>query len=162
MPPFLWWCNSFNYGHIPWWLLLLLKFNFEMIYKPGKKHVIPNYLFKLHTKKQRVHHDDVVKDLGVGLYIIHENWVSPLQHYLGIDTFPNTLDWDQQRRFAIKALPYSLVGMKFHKLCRYGIICTWVSSTEAHEILKQLHDGPIRGHFGPFIITRKILAVGYW
>jgi len=32
------------------WLLLLLKFNFEVIYKPRKEHVVLDYLSRLETK----------------------------------------------------------------------------------------------------------------
>jgi hypothetical protein len=82
-----------------------------------------------------VTHDDVVEDLGIGLYTIHEDWASPLQHYLERRTFPKTQDRDQQKRLAIKALPYSLVGGKFHKLCGDGIIHTCVSSVEVDKFL---------------------------
>jgi len=33
--------------HIVWWLLLLLEFDFEVIYKPRKEHIMPNYLSRL-------------------------------------------------------------------------------------------------------------------
>ncbi len=80
-------------------------------------------------------HDDVVEDLGIGLYTIHEDWASPLQHYLETCTFRKTLNKDKQKRLAIKVLPYSLVGGKLHKLCGDGIIHTCVSFTKAHKFL---------------------------
>lgn len=60
------------------------------------------------------------------------------------------------------SFPYSLVCGKLHKLCGDGIIRTCVFLAEAHEILEQLHDEPVGGHFGPLIIVHKILVVGYW
>ncbi len=107
-------------------------------------------------------HDDIIENSGIGLYTIHKDWASPLQDYLETCTFPKTLNKDQQRRISIKALPYSLVGRKLHNLCGDGIIHTCISSTKAHKILEQLHDGQVRGHFGPLTTPHKILVTRYW
>jgi hypothetical protein len=37
-------------SRIAWWLILLLGFNFEVIYKPRKEHVVSNYLSRLETQ----------------------------------------------------------------------------------------------------------------
>jgi hypothetical protein len=82
--------KPFILSDITWWLLLLLEFDFEVIYKLKKEHIVPDYLSRLKTKG--VTHDDVIKYSGIGLYTIHEYWASLLQHYLEIGTFPRTLN----------------------------------------------------------------------
>jgi len=78
-----------------------------------------------------VTHDDIIEDSGIGLYTIHKDWASPLQHYLETCTFPETLNKDQRRRIAIKALPYSLVG-------RNSITCVGMGSF-THVFFPQRH-----------------------
>jgi len=37
-----------------------------------------------------------------------------------------------------------------------------LTSTEAHMVMRKLHEGPSRGHFATKIMQRKIVDVGYW
>jgi hypothetical protein len=37
-----------------------------------------------------------------------------------------------------------------------------LTSTKEHMVMKELHEGPSKGHFATKIMQRKILDVGYW
>lgn len=59
-------------SRIACWLLLLLEFNFEVIYKLGRDHVASNYLSRL--KRGGDVSKVTVEKLGQCLYTIHEDW----------------------------------------------------------------------------------------
>ncbi len=37
-----------------------------------------------------------------------------------------------------------------------------LTTTKAHMVMKELHEGPLGGHFAIEITHRKILDAGYW
>lgn len=56
--------------HISWWILLLLEFDYEVLYKPGKIHVIPYALSRFNYGEPKI--DINMRLLNEGLYKTEE------------------------------------------------------------------------------------------
>ncbi len=82
------------FGRIIRWLLLFLEYEFIIVYKPNRTHVVDDVLFRLPNS---------LKPLGVpnqtidaSLFSIEPIWMQEMKNYLEIGQMPETLNLVQK------------------------------------------------------------------
>jgi hypothetical protein len=84
-------------GRIFRWLLLFLKYDFTLVYKPSKTHVVINALFRL---------PDIIEPIGVldqttnvNLFYTKPKWLKDVKEFLKTRQFEGTLSIQQKQIF---------------------------------------------------------------
>jgi hypothetical protein len=95
------------------WLLLFLEYDFIVIYKPQRTHLVVDVLFcLLHNIEPQGVPDQMV---DVFLFTIQHDWLSNVSTYLHIEVFPNSYPLEYKRRIALKALHFILLEGNLHR-----------------------------------------------
>ena len=81
------------------------------------------------------------------IFIAPESWYRDLVHYLQQGYFPEHWNSKQRRAHHLNSTSYQIIdGVIFRK--NYdGVFLWWLEQEDASKVVKELHDGPIRGHF---------------
>jgi len=61
-----------------------------------------------------------------------------------------------------RAKPFTLKNGELYKMGQDNRLQQCLTTIEAQMVMKELHEGPLGGHFVIKITQRKILDVGYW
>ena len=84
------------------------------------------------------------------LYILasKNSWYPDLKYYLTHGRRPSHLHARKRRSLRLKSAQYQLInGVLFHQ--NYdNVLLRYLEKDDADQVLKELHDGPIGGHFG--------------
>jgi hypothetical protein len=93
---------------------------------------------------------------------IEGSYYNDLKYYLQHGTTPDHLNAKQKRALRLKSLQYQLVhGILFRK--NYDGVLLWcLKKQDVDKVLKDMHDGPVGGHFSGDTTTHKVLRVGYY
>jgi hypothetical protein len=75
---------------------------------------------------------------------------------------PKTLNLDQKQKLARKVKPFTLKKGTMYKVGQDNKMHKCLTTSKAHIVLKELHEGVAIGHFVIDIIAKKILDAGYW
>ncbi len=72
-----------------------------------------------------------------------------------------TLNLAQKHKLARKEKPFIFTKGKMYRVGQDDKIHKWLTTSKAHIVLKELHEGVVWGHFVVDITAKKILNVGY-
>ena len=96
------------------------------------------------------------------IFIDLESWYRDLIHYLQQGYLLEHWNSKQRRALHLKSTSYQIIdGVLFKK--NYDVLfLRCLEQEDASKVVKELHDGPARGHFLGDITTQKILRAGYY
>ncbi len=95
------------------------EFNFKVIYKLGKVHVVPNQLSHARNGELVVGMEDQLFD--VVIFILTSDWYTPIKEYLGKGYFEDDVPKEERKHLIIKSRLYTFYGEKIYKLGPNGI-----------------------------------------
>jgi hypothetical protein len=147
-------------GRITRWLLLFLEYEFIIIYKLGKTHVVANVLHRLLNNSEPL--GVPYQTMDASLFFIEPIWMQEVKTYLEIGHMLDTLILIQKQKLAKKAEPFTSKEGIMYIVGQDNKMHRCLTTLEAHFFLKELHEGVVGGHFAPDTIAKKILDVGYW
>jgi len=127
------------------WLLLFLKYDFTIVYKPRKTHVVVNALLILLN---------IIKPIGVldqttnaSLFYRKFKWLKDVTIFLRIRHIEGTLSIQQKQRLAKRANPFTLKNNELYRMAWNNRLWQCLTTTEAQMVMIELHEGPLGGHF---------------
>ena len=93
---------------------------------------------------------------------IEGSYYNVLEYYLQCGTSPNYLNAKQKRALRLKSTKYQLLhGILFRK--NYdGVLLVCLEKQDVDNVMSNMHDGPVGGHFSRDTTTRKILRARYY
>jgi hypothetical protein len=68
----------------------------------------------------------------------------------------------ERRALRIKSGEYHLINFVLFKINYDGVLLRCLEQEDADKVLKELHDGPVGGHFAGNTTTHKILRADYY
>ena len=96
------------------------------------------------------------------IFTAPESWSRDLIHYLQQGYLPE--HWNSKQRWALrlKSASYQIIdGVRFkNKYDRVLMRC--LEQDDASKVVKELHDGPAKGHFLEYTNAHNILRDGYY
>ncbi len=72
-----------------------------------------------------------------------------------------TLNLTWKQKLAKKVKPFTLKEKKLYRVEQENKLCKCLTTLEAQIVLKELHEGMVKGHFAENITTKKILDARY-
>jgi hypothetical protein len=75
---------------------------------------------------------------------------------------PETLNLALKQKLARKVEPFTLKEGIMYRVEQDNILCRCLTTSKAHIVLKELHEGRVGRHFVVDIIVKKILDARYW
>ncbi len=85
-----------------------------------------------------------------------------MKTYLEMSQMPKTLNVVQKQNFVRKVEPFSLKEGIMYNVGQDNKMHRCLTTSETQNVLKELHEGVLGGHFVVDITANKILDVGYW
>lgn len=131
-------------GRLNRWACRLSQFDFQIIHRKGKEHVLPDTLSRIK-----------VDSVSVNPEIVQDTWYLKLLNDC-IDVprlFPN-FTVEDGKLFRLSKNKYNLTSQFEWKVV--------VPLELREEILRRYHDAPISGHFGVAKTHKRISAVYFW
>jgi hypothetical protein len=95
-------------------LLLFLEYEFIVVYKHGRTHVVVDVLSKLLSNLEPL--GITYQTVDASLFSIESTWMQELKRYLEICQMPKTLNLVQKRNLARKVEPFTLKERKMYKV----------------------------------------------
>jgi hypothetical protein len=95
------------------------------------------------------------------LFSIEPISIQEVKTYLETCQIPKTLNLAQKQKLAIKAKAFILKEGIMYRVGQDNKMHRCLTSSKAHIVLKELHEGVARGHFVADIIAKKILNARY-
>jgi hypothetical protein len=96
------------------WLILFLKYDFTVVYKLGKTHVVADALSRLL---------DITKPIGVhnqtanaSLFYIGPEWLNDVKELLKIGQLEGMLSMQKKQRLVKRAKPFTLKNGELHRM----------------------------------------------
>jgi hypothetical protein len=102
-------------GRITRWLLLFLEYEFTVVYKPNRTHVIADVLSILLNNLEPF--DIQGQTMDTLLFFVKPIWMQEVKTYLGTGKMPKTLNLIHKQKLARKAKPFIL---KKHLCIEWG------------------------------------------
>jgi hypothetical protein len=145
------------------WMVFIQEFDLDI--KPTKI-VRDQGLCKLATKSQ-----DLIESENLGwdnelslwcsevMYIPpgQDSWYTDLSYFLHHGTFLEHLNPRERRALRLKSTQYCLINSVLFRRNYDGVLLRCLEKEDAEKVLRELHDGPGRGHFAGETTAHKIL-----
>ncbi|GJX23761.1 reverse transcriptase domain-containing protein [Tanacetum coccineum] len=148
------------------WILLLQEFDIEIKDIKGTENVAADHLSRIENEESS---DDSEVDNnfpGETLMEINtkdEPWFADFANYFVADIIPKGMTYQQKNKFFSNLKHYFWEEPYLFKVCSDVMIRRCVSGPETRTILDQCHHGSTGGHYGPNVIAKKVLDLGfYW
>lgn len=141
------WLNSIKdpIGRIARWAVRLQQYNFDIIHRKGKEHVVPDTLSR---SVERVEQIDVTPDTW---YVGLRRKIQDKPHHYPLWR----LDDDSKL--------YKLLGPRYPELTPEADCWKLViPKPQRDDIIKEFHDPPLRGHLGVYKTAARIMDKYYW
>ncbi|MCO5609650.1 hypothetical protein L7F22_063880 [Adiantum nelumboides] len=137
-------------GRISRWLLILLEFDFTVVVRPGKKHLMADHLSRITNGEAPTGVDDDLPDTSLFMVETIPEWSEKIVSFLVNGFPPKELRKDVARRLIKECEPYSLIARTLYKLGKDDILKRCARENEYLYILQEAHMGVAGGHFsGP-------------
>jgi hypothetical protein len=91
-----------------------------------------------------------------------ESWYEKITYLLHHGTCLENLNPRERRSIRLKSTQYRLINLVLFHVNYDGLLLRCLKHEYADKVLKELHDGPVGGHFTGNTTTHKILRVGYY
>ena len=94
------------------WIMILLEYDFEVVYIPGKRQIVADYLSRdTNTTEEGI--DDSFNELYIQAATLvtheHQDWTANIIQYLTVGTIPPRLTWTRKTSFVRTTLHYTVV-----------------------------------------------------
>jgi hypothetical protein len=123
---------------------------------------------KDHVKWNQVN-EDPGWEKELALWCGEYSYVSPrkdsryekLTYLVHHGTCQENLNPRERRSLRLKSTQYRLINLVFFHINYYGVLLRHLEQKDTDKVLKELHDGPVGGHFVGNTTSHKILRVNY-
>ncbi|KAH9318924.1 hypothetical protein KI387_020693, partial [Taxus chinensis] len=148
-------------GRIARWIILLQEFEFDIIDRPGKKHVNADALSRAYDGLGSSCDDDDFPDATLfSLDTIRSEYID-IWNYLNEFKFPNGSNAKTKRKITQASRPYSILHGVLFRIGPDGQYKRAVGRDQGKELLEEFHNGTCGGHFSGQLTARRILDAGY-
>jgi hypothetical protein len=90
------------------------------------------------------------------------SWYKYLTYILYHGTCPENMNPRERRALKLKSAQYRLINLVLFQINYDGVLLICLEREDIGKVLKELHDGPSRGHFVGNTTAHKILRVDYY
>jgi hypothetical protein len=90
------------------------------------------------------------------------SWYKDLTYLLYHGTCPKNLNPRERRALRLKSAQYRLINLVLFRINYDGVLLRCLECEDTDKVLKELHDGPTRGHFARNTTAHKILRANYY
>ncbi len=142
------------------WLLLFLEYDFKIVYKPSRSHLMVDALSKLSNQTERVKILDQTCDAH--MFILQHEWLLSVYDYLLKGMMPKRFTTSQRQYLAQRAKPFVLQEGVLYIFGQDNKFCQVLQPKEVPTILQELHGGVARRHFSSNVTMTQILDARYW
>lgn len=151
-------------GRIARWILLLQEFDYSVIHRTGREHLVADYLSRLESGEPPEGILDELPDAELFQIQAEQttDWYDQMFNYLSHGVFPEMMTKDHRRKLALKSATYMMIGGFLYKKGIDGIIRRCVPDYQQAAILAEAHSGDAGGHFSGDITSRKIFQSRMW
>ena len=151
-----------HHGRIYRWLLLFQSFEFEIIVRPGKANVGPNYLSRIDIGEEvNGIEDDLLDALMFKIESISSELAETTQ-FLENGQAPEGMGDTRKKILAMKVAPYSIINKFLYKLGLDEVLHRCVLDHERESIMHEAHYDLVGIHVHPETTTKKIQQSGLW
>jgi hypothetical protein len=91
-----------------------------------------------------------------------KSWYENLTYLLHHGNCPENLNPREKRALKLKFVQYRLINSVLFRINYDGVLLRCLEREDAEKVLKELHDGPIIGHFAGNTTAHKKLRAGYY
>lgn len=140
--------------------MLFLKFEFEVIIKPGRQNVGPDHLSRIQSGEFRGNIDDTLLDAHLFRVEAVKDHFSDIVAFLMTGMEPNELTITQTKSLVTRSVEYQLIVGQLYKLGVDGILCRCMLERKRYKLLREAHEGVVGGHNKGKSTTHKVLCVG--
>jgi hypothetical protein len=101
---------------------------------------------------------------GELLYIppTQDSWYDDVSYFLHPDTYPEYLKPRERRELRLKSARYRLINSILFHLNYDGVLLICLENEDVERVVRELHEGPIGGHFVGETTNHNILREGYY
>ncbi len=121
------------------WLLLFLEYEFIVVYKLGKTHVVVDASSILPNNSEPLRIPNQTVDSS--LFSVELIWMQEVRSYLKIDQMLETLNRAKKQKLAKKATHFTLKEGKLYRVGQDNKLRRCLTTSEAQIVLKELHEG---------------------
>ena len=128
-------------GRIARWILLLQEFDYSVIHRPGRQHVVADYLSRLDSWGPPVGISDELPDAALFQVetVMTDNWYDKMLHFLMDGVFPVTMQKDLRRKLALRSRPYLVIAGYLYKRGIDDVVRRCVPNHEQRSVLVEAH-----------------------
>ncbi|GJS02504.1 reverse transcriptase domain-containing protein [Tanacetum coccineum] len=152
------------------WVLLLQEFTIEIKDKKGTKNLGADHLSKLENPglgklNEEAIHDSFPDEHLMAIHVReaeNDPWYADYANFLVLKIMPHGLTYHLRKKLLSDIKHYIWDDPYLFKSCPDGIIRRCVFGKELREILEHCHMGPVGGHYGAGITTRKVFESGFY
>jgi hypothetical protein len=91
-----------------------------------------------------------------------ESWYENLTYLLQHGTCPENVNPRERRALRLKSTQYRLINSVLFRINYDGVLLRCLKREDVDKVLKDLHDGPVVGHFTGNTIAQKIMGANYY
>ena len=150
-------------GRIIQWMLILLEFDFTVVVRPRKKHLMADHMSRIKKGEPPTGIDDDLADATLFLVESIPQWSEHI-----IDVLTNGLTNAQKlgkqkmQQIINKCANYQLIADQLYKRGKDDILRHCPREDETLHIMEEAHQGVGGGNFVADITACKIMLTGYW
>jgi len=96
----------------------------------------------------------MIKPIGVfdqtidaSLFYIRPEWLNDVKEFMKTRQLEGTLSMHQKQRLVKRVEPFTLKNDELYRIGQDNKLGRCLTTTKAQMVMKELHEGPSRGHF---------------
>ena len=144
------------------WLLLFQEFNFDIILRAGRHHVMADHMSRIESGEQPSGINYDFPDAPLFSVDADPSWYGDILFLLSSGQYPSNINLHQKRRLLIKSRPFYLLGGQLYRCGPDGVSRRCVNPHEVTNLIADAHDGHSAGHYPGYTGAQQILQSGMW